>query len=133
MLKTHRGSCHCGAVRYEVDLRLEGRNARCDCTSCTKVSSMDAVAKAAAFRLFTPSERMAKYAITPVTTRYFCRTCGVHCFGRGNLPELGGEFVSINLDTVDDWDGARLEASYAYRSHEDWQFDSRDRAWPMMS
>lgn len=26
------------------------------------------------------------------------------CFGKGNLPELGGAFVSISLNTLDDHD-----------------------------
>ena len=40
--------------------------------------------------------------------RYFCKHCGIHCFGRGHLEVLGGDYVSINLNTLDDVDlGAR--------------------------
>ena len=30
--------------------------------------------------------------------RYFCKHCGVLCFLRGRLEQLGGEYVSVNLN-----------------------------------
>ena len=35
------------------------------------------------------------------TPRFFCKTCGVHVYGTGDMPELGGAFVSINMQTLD--------------------------------
>lgn len=36
-----------------------------------------------------------------ISTRYFCRHCGVHVYGLGHLAEVGGDFCSVNLATLD--------------------------------
>ncbi|HEX2657892.1 MAG TPA: hypothetical protein VHU40_06455, partial [Polyangia bacterium] len=36
----HRGSCHCGAIRFEVTVDLSGGVTRCNCTVCTKLGTL---------------------------------------------------------------------------------------------
>ncbi len=38
--------------------------------------------------------------------------CHVHCFGKGHLAVLGGDFVSINLNTLDDFDPSQAKMVY---------------------
>src|SRR5438477_13046758 len=102
----HKGSCHCGAVRFsvEVDPSVGGR---CNCSVCTKIGGIGAILKPSAFTLLAGEDNLSKYEWGPkIGRRFFCKTCGVHCFSRGFLAELGGDFVSVNLNTLDDVDMA---------------------------
>jgi hypothetical protein len=100
----HHGSCHCGAVAYEADIDLAAGTTRCNCTYCRKTRNWGVRAAPATFRV-TKGVPMA-YG-TDGTAEYeaanlFCPACGVRLFARGNIPELGGLFVTVAVATLDD-------------------------------
>src|SRR4051812_37752811 len=110
--KTHLGSCHCGAVRFEADLDASA-GSRCNCTVCTKVATLGAIASPAALRVLAGEAALTMYEWGGKTgQRYFCKHCGVTVFGRGNIPELGGAYVSVNLNALDDVDPAEVRVQY---------------------
>jgi hypothetical protein len=43
--KKHHGSCHCGAVRFEVEVDLVKGVGRCNCSICTKAGATGAIVK----------------------------------------------------------------------------------------
>ena len=95
------GSCHCGAVRFEVDLDLSVGTTRCNCTYCTKHGWWGALVKPDAFRILAGEEALVAKEPNAWSDRRPCSTCGVLPFGRGDMPELGGAYVSINVRCLD--------------------------------
>lgn len=130
--KTYTGGCHCGAVRYEVELDLGKPIGRCNCSICTKVASTGTSVKPAAFRLLAGEESLSRYAFGPAAARFFCRSCGIHVYGGGDIPELGGAFVSVNCNTLDDVDPNHdLQIGYWDGRHDNWMAGMRDTPWPI--
>src|ERR1700733_5261479 len=84
------GSCHCGAVRFEVHADLSKGATRCNCSICTKLATTGCLVKPSAFTLVAGDESLGAYEWgMRVAKRYFCTHCGVHLFGRGHLEVLG--------------------------------------------
>jgi hypothetical protein len=133
-LKMHKGSCHCGAVKFEVEVDTS-RGSRCNCSICTKTAIASSIAKPDALRVTEGEEHLASYAWgAKVGTRYFCKHCGIHCFGRGELEALGGAYVSVNLNALDDVDvGADVEIGYWDGRHNNWYAGLRKQPWPIFT
>lgn len=130
----HTGSCHCGAVRFEVALDLSGSLSKCNCSICLKASNLSAIVAPAAFRVLGGVRALESYAWGGRTaTRYFCRRCGIHLFGRGHLAELGGDYVSINVNTLDDVDPNTLAVVHWDGRHNNWHAGPRPEPWPVFA
>jgi hypothetical protein len=93
--KTYEGSCHCGAVRYEVTLALETAGA-CNCSMCHRAGTLLTFVAADKFRLKSGEEVLTDYLFNKhIIHHYFCKVCGIKPFARGKGPN--GETVAVNV------------------------------------
>jgi ADP-ribosyl-[dinitrogen reductase] hydrolase len=76
-----KGSCLCGAVRYEVD-RLDMPIVHCHCLTCRKAHAAAYASTAGVmrdhFRWLAGEEKLAAYESSPGKLRHFCSVCGTH-------------------------------------------------------
>ncbi|HEY3500358.1 MAG TPA: GFA family protein [Polyangiaceae bacterium] len=126
------GHCHCGAVRFEVELPTELRGSRCNCSICTRTAVTSAIVKPEAFELREGAAQLGAYAWgARISTRYFCKECGVHCYGKGFLEAVGGDYVAVNLNCVEGIDVGELEVMHWDGRNDNWQAGPRNSPWPV--
>jgi hypothetical protein len=105
--RTYTGGCHCGAVRYEVTMKLD-RAITCNCSICSKTGTMLAFTPATTFRLLQGEGALADYQFGKKRIHHlFCQRCGVRSFGRGAMPD-GTQMVGVNVRCLDDVDLASV-------------------------
>ena len=129
--RKHSGSCHCQKVRFEIAVDAT-HGSRCNCSICTKTAILGAIAKPEDLVVLAGESELGTYAWgAKIATRYFCKSCGVHCFGRGHLAELGGDYVSVNVNTLDDVDPNDVKVVHWDGRHDNWHAGPRDAPWPI--
>ncbi|MGF6174227.1 GFA family protein [Ensifer sp. 4252] len=125
MLKTYTGSCHCGAVRFEVDIDISAGTGKCNCTLCTKMRLWSVEVKPEAFRLVAGEAELTDYrGSNPVAHHQFCGHCGVRPFEWVDVPNMSGDkYFNINVACLDGVDIDELVAApvtYFDGLNDDW-------------
>lgn len=64
-MQTYRGSCHCGAIRFEADGELTGLDV-CNCSLCGRTGFIHWYVTPDRFRLLTPEEPVCSELVSPV-------------------------------------------------------------------
>ena len=125
MLQTFPGSCHCGVVKFEVDLDLAAPSFRCNCSICRRTRAWAAVARPEGFRILAGEGELTEYLFnTRRNQHFFCRHCGVRPFGYGNDTPIG-RMVGVNIGCLE---GVSEEAlSQIPVTYVDGMHDSQER------
>jgi hypothetical protein len=102
---TIKGSCLCGAVRYEIDGCFEAIG-HCHCSMCRKSHGAAfatwGIIKPDQFHWVAGERAVESYASSPGRTGCFCRKCGSPL-----AATQGGKVSEVVLGTLDDDPGAR--------------------------
>jgi hypothetical protein len=113
----HRGSCHCGAVTFEVEAPAVIDAVRCNCSMCSMTGFVHLIVPKEDFHLKSGSDKITTYTFNTHTAKHtFCSICGVKSF---YTPRSHPDGISVNVnclqpDTVEavnysDFDGANWE------------------------
>lgn len=98
-LVVHRGGCHCGAVRFEVDAPAALEALECNCSMCAKTAFLHLIVPESRFRLVAGADALSEYTFnTGVAKHLFCRHCGVKSFYR---PRSNPDCWSVNARCLD--------------------------------
>ncbi|RPB29301.1 hypothetical protein L211DRAFT_746714, partial [Terfezia boudieri ATCC MYA-4762] len=110
------GSCHCGQVKYKVDLPADPTTwelSRCNCTICHKKGYLSIQPKDVnTFTLVSPAslEEVGNYKYGSLSINHrFCKNCGTSVFGRGWVEEAGGDMLMVNACTLDNVDMSKTK------------------------
>lgn len=100
-LATIEGGCHCGAVRFEVDLPPAFEAEDCNCSICAMSGNIHVIVPASRFRLRRGADAIREYRFgTGQARHYFCTTCGVKSF---YIPRSNPDGYAVTWRCLDDW------------------------------
>jgi hypothetical protein len=122
---THAGSCHCGAVRFEVDAPPVLAVLDCNCSICRMAGFLHLIVPRSRFRRLTGEGDLAEYTFNTGRARHrFCRHCGVKGF---YVPRSNPDGIDDNVRCLDPatieriditpFDDSRREQSEAAIAH----------------
>ncbi len=117
----HKGACHCGAVKFEVQSPNNVKLIACNCSICNMTGFLHLIVSAENFRLLAGANQLNTYTFNTHTAKHtFCKICGVKPF---YTPRSHPNGISVNFRCVDqenfaivtseDFDGKNWEANVA--------------------
>jgi hypothetical protein len=97
-MTSYEGGCHCGAVRFRVDVdRHEAVD--CNCSICSKKGILHLIVPLDRFEILSGADNLATYRFnTGVARHTFCRTCGIHPF---YTPRSHPDQIDVNVRCLD--------------------------------
>lgn len=96
---THRGRCHCGAVRFEVDALARIAAIECNCSICRMTAFLHLIVPTTRFRLTRGEEMLSEYTFNSGVARHrFCRACGIKSF---YVPRSNPDGIDVNVRCLD--------------------------------
>lgn len=102
-VSTHQGGCHCGAVRYQVEIDPDAQAITCNCSMCSRSGTLLQFVPESAFELLQGEDHLTDYQFNKkVIHHVFCKTCGIKPFARGSGPQ--GPMIAVNVRTLDNVD-----------------------------
>ena len=103
-MTTHKGGCHCGRVRFEVQAAANIEADQCNCSICRMSGYLHMIVPKNDFHLLSGEDVLGTYRFNSgVAEHYFCQHCGIKSF---YVPRSHPDGISVNVnclvrDTID--------------------------------
>jgi hypothetical protein len=95
----YQGSCHCGAVTFEVEAPGHIEADYCNCSICSKSGYLHLIVPRSQFRLLSGEEALTTYQFNSGVAKHtFCRHCGIKPF---YTPRSNPDGVDVNVHCLD--------------------------------
>jgi hypothetical protein len=118
------GSCHCGAVRFEVEAPDAITAQECNCSICSKAGFLHLIVPKSRFKLVSGADILTTYTFnTGVARHTFCKVCGIKPF---YTPRSNPDGIDVNVRcltiaperlTIEPFDGQNWEENAASLAH----------------
>lgn len=96
----HAGGCHCGTVRFEVDVPDACVVFDCNCSICRMAGYLHLIVPKTSFHLLRGADDLSTYTFnTGVAQHHFCRNCGIKSF---YVPRSHPDGISVNARCLAD-------------------------------
>lgn len=100
-IKTFGGSCHCQAVKFEIDTNLEELTT-CDCSICLRKNALMVKVHESAMRILSGKDTLSTYTFhTHTAQHYFCSICGIYPFHRKRVTP---DHFGVNVYCLENFD-----------------------------
>ena len=99
--QTFSVSCHCKAVKFEIDTDLEELTT-CDCSICKRKNAVMIKVHESDMRILSGQDNLTKYTFhTHTAQHYFCSTCGIYPFHRKRVTP---DYFGVNINCLEGFD-----------------------------
>ena len=112
----YKGSCHCGAVEYEVEAGSAVTAQDCNCSICSRSGYLHLIVPGSKFKLLKGEDYLTTYTFDSGEAKHkFCKVCGIKSF---YIPRSNPDGYDINVRclqpqpeqiTIEPFDGLHWE------------------------
>lgn len=95
----YKGSCHCGAVQFEVEAPEKIVCQDCNCSICSKSGFLHLIVPKSKFNLIQGESHLTTYTFDSAEAKHkFCKICGIKSF---YIPRSNPDGYDVNVRCLD--------------------------------
>ena len=95
----YKGSCHCGAVQFEVEAPKIVECRECNCSICSRSGYLHLIVPKSKFKLLQGEGDITTYTFDTAEAKHkFCKICGIKSY---YIPRSNPDGIDVNVRCLD--------------------------------